>query len=191
MGFCVASTKNGSSRAYFSPATVTWCSCIASSSAACVLGGVRLISSARMTLAKRGPLTNCIRRRPSPVSSRISVPVMSAGIKSGVNWIRWNFRWKTCAIVRTSKVFASPGAPRSVCHGVGHDVDAHRVGLLLRELVEVVDVFALAFPAVAEVGVVADDRHHPVLVVEDAPVMDFLRVAAMPSLPGHARVFPG
>ena len=39
------------------------------------------------------------------------MPVMSAGIRSGVNWIRWNLRWKTCAIVRTSSVLASPGAP--------------------------------------------------------------------------------
>ena len=39
------------------------------------------------------------------------MPVMSAGIRSGVNWIRWNLRWKTCAIVRTSSVLARPGAP--------------------------------------------------------------------------------
>ena len=37
------------------------------------------------------------------------MPVMSAGIRSGVNWMRWNFRWKTCAIVRTSSVLARPG----------------------------------------------------------------------------------
>ena len=37
------------------PPTVTCCSCIASSSAACVFGGVRLISSARMMLANIGP----------------------------------------------------------------------------------------------------------------------------------------
>ena len=40
------------------PAAVTWYSCIASSSAACVFGGVRLISSARMICAKIGPCTN-------------------------------------------------------------------------------------------------------------------------------------
>ena len=34
---------------------VTWCSCIASSSADCVLGGVRLISSASTMLLKIGP----------------------------------------------------------------------------------------------------------------------------------------
>jgi hypothetical protein len=40
------------------PPTVTCRSCIASSSAAWVLGGVRLISSARITLAKTGPRRN-------------------------------------------------------------------------------------------------------------------------------------
>ena len=43
---------------------VTRCSCIASSSADCVLGGVRLISSARTILAKIGPGANTICRRP-------------------------------------------------------------------------------------------------------------------------------
>ena len=37
------------------PFTVIWYSCIASSSAACVLGGVRLISSARSRLVNTGP----------------------------------------------------------------------------------------------------------------------------------------
>ena len=40
------------------PPAVTWRSCMASSSAAWVLGGVRLISSARITLAKTGPWMN-------------------------------------------------------------------------------------------------------------------------------------
>ena len=43
---------------------VTRCSCIASSSADCVLGGVRLISSASTMLAKIGPGANTICRRP-------------------------------------------------------------------------------------------------------------------------------
>src|SRR5215217_4805832 len=46
------------------PLTVTWYSCIASSRAACVLGGVRLISSARMMLAKIGPRMKRITRFP-------------------------------------------------------------------------------------------------------------------------------
>ena len=66
------------------PPAVTWCSCMAWSSAACVLGGVRLISSARTTLAKTGPCTK--RNARFPVvrsSSMISVPVMSLGMRSG------------------------------------------------------------------------------------------------------------
>ena len=41
----------------------------------------------------------------------MSVPVMSDGIRSGVNWMRANFRSSTSAIVRTSSVFARPGTP--------------------------------------------------------------------------------
>ena len=86
MGFCVAKTKNGSSNLYVLPPAVTWCSCIASRSAAWVLGGVRLISSAKIILAKTGPFTNCNVRRPVVRSSSItSVPIISEGIKSGVN----------------------------------------------------------------------------------------------------------
>jgi len=57
-GFWVAMTKKGSGRAWVSPSTVTWRSPIASSSAACVFGGARLISSARTTLANTGPGAN-------------------------------------------------------------------------------------------------------------------------------------
>ncbi len=110
MGFCVASTKNGRSSSYVRPAAVTWYSCMASSSAACVLGGVRLISSARMICAKIGPWTNRKPRRPL-LSSRISVPVMSEGIKSGVNWMRLNVRSRISASVLISSVLARPGTP--------------------------------------------------------------------------------
>ena len=48
-------TKKGSGSLRVSPSAVTWCSSIASSSALCVLGVARLISSARMTWAKIGP----------------------------------------------------------------------------------------------------------------------------------------
>ena len=56
IGFWVASTRNGSSSRYVCSPIVTWRSCIASSSALCTLGGVRLISSARIRFANRGPL---------------------------------------------------------------------------------------------------------------------------------------
>ena len=92
------------------PATVTWCSCIASSSAACVFGGVRLISSARMIWAKMGPSLKVRVRWPLD-SSRISVPVMSAGMRSGVNWMRLNGRSRMSARALMSRVLASPGTP--------------------------------------------------------------------------------
>ncbi len=41
----------------------------------------------------------------------MSVPVMSLGIRSGVNWMRLNTRPRVCAMVRTSSVLAVPGRP--------------------------------------------------------------------------------
>ena len=59
---------------------------MASSMAAWVLGGVRLISSAKSKFAKIGPGKNVYSRRPvSRFSWMISVPVTSLGIRSGVN----------------------------------------------------------------------------------------------------------
>ena len=43
----------------------------------------------------------------------ISVPVMSAGIRSGVNWMRLNDRFSVRASVLIISVFASPGTPSS------------------------------------------------------------------------------
>ncbi len=60
------------------------------SSAACVLGGVRLISSASRMFAKIGPGRKRNARRPASGSSRTFVPVMSDGMRSGVNWTRLN-----------------------------------------------------------------------------------------------------
>ena len=37
------------------------------------------------------------------------MPVMSDGIRSGVNWMRLNFRSSTCASVAMSSVLARPG----------------------------------------------------------------------------------
>ena len=63
IGFCVASTKNGDGSGRVSPNVVTRRSCIASSSAACVLGEARLISSASSRFVKTGPgwKTNSLR----------------------------------------------------------------------------------------------------------------------------------
>ena len=87
---------------------MTWCSCIASSRLDCVLGVARLISSASTRLAKIGPGWKRKTRWP-PSSMRMFVPVMSAGIRSGVNWIRLKLQSMTSAIVRTSIVLPRPG----------------------------------------------------------------------------------
>lgn len=41
----------------------------------------------------------------------MSVPVMSAGIRSGVNWMRLKLRSSVFATELTSSVFARPGTP--------------------------------------------------------------------------------
>ena len=88
------------------PSIVTWRSCIASSSAACVFGGARLISSASSRFVKIGPGRN------SKSASRwfqIDEPVTSAGMRSGVNWMRAKPMLATSANERAVSVFASPG----------------------------------------------------------------------------------
>ena len=92
------------------PSAVTWRSCMASSSAACVLAGARLTSSARTRLAKTGPG----RKANSPVSrSSTTAPVMSAGSRSGVNWMRWKASPVTVASDRAVRVLATPGRSSS------------------------------------------------------------------------------
>ncbi len=88
--------------------TLTWRSSIASSRADCTLAGARLISSASTTLLKIGPGRNSN----VPVSARnTSVPVRSAGSRSGVNWMRWKSASRSSASVFTAVVLASPGTP--------------------------------------------------------------------------------
>ena len=55
IGFCVATTRNGRGTACGTESTVTIRSAITSSSADCVFGVPRLISSASTTLAKTPP----------------------------------------------------------------------------------------------------------------------------------------
>ena len=69
-------------------------------------GAVDLVGETR--LAKIGPGWNWKTRWP-PSSTRMFVPVMSAGIRSGVNWIRLNEQSMTSAMVRTSIVLPRPG----------------------------------------------------------------------------------
>ena len=113
IGFCVAKTKNGSFSFLDTPITVTVCSCIASNSALCVFGVARLISSARMMLLKIGPGWNWNFEFPSSVFTMIFVPVTSAGIRSGVNWILEKGRLNTLPSERTKRVFPTPGTPSS------------------------------------------------------------------------------
>ncbi len=61
---------------------------------------------------KMGPLMKRNERRLLPTSSsKISVPVMSEGIRSGVNWTRLNSSSMIPARVEMSRVLASPGTP--------------------------------------------------------------------------------
>ncbi len=76
---------NGRGSGSVSPSIVTWASSMASSSAAWVFGGVRLISSASSIEVNTGPLRSS--KRPSFCRNTM-VPVRSAGIRSGVNWMR-------------------------------------------------------------------------------------------------------
>ena len=73
---------NGCGSAIGVPSIVTRASSIASSSAACVLGGVRLISSASTTLALIGPGRTL---KVALCGLKTVVPTTSDGIKSGVN----------------------------------------------------------------------------------------------------------
>ena len=89
---------------------VTARSCIACSSAACVLGGVRLISSASSTSVKIGPFTSW---KLLDWKLKRLVPSTSPGIRSGVNWMRPNLSDMAAAKARTSSVLAVPGTPSS------------------------------------------------------------------------------
>src|SRR6056297_388530 len=109
-GLAVARTWNGGGSTKVSPSTVIWCSCIASSSAAWVRGGVRLISSARSNPANSGPFrkANSLLRW-----SYTNEPVRSAGSRSGVNWAREKSRPSVCANERAASVLPRPGKSSS------------------------------------------------------------------------------
>src|SRR6478735_9117017 len=110
MGFWVAATMNGSGSGRGRPSTLTCRSSIASSSAAWVFGGVRLISSASSRLVNTGPSRNA---NSALRASYTSEPVMSPGIRSGVNCTRFVSICSAFAKLRTSSVLAVPGTPSS------------------------------------------------------------------------------
>src|SRR5215212_667269 len=108
MGFCVASTRNGSGTRWVVPAMVTWRSAMTSSSADWTLAGARLISSASTKLANTGPSSTS----KVPESARYTrVPVMSDGSRSGVNCSRAKVPPTAVATVSTVRVLARPGTP--------------------------------------------------------------------------------
>ena len=112
MGFCVARTKKGSGNVIV----------VAAHRAGKLLHrfqqrglrlGRRAVDFIRQNdVAEDGPWTNVQRRWPVVGSSSIiSVPVISEGIRSGVNWMRVKTRPSVCAMVRTMSVLAVPGRP--------------------------------------------------------------------------------
>ena len=109
-GFWVAMTKNGRGTGRDTPSAVTWRSSITSSSADCVFGLPRLISSPISTLVNTGPSRK--RKLPLPCSYTIT-PVMSLGSRSGVNWTRFQVPAIDPAIALASVVLPVPGTSSS------------------------------------------------------------------------------
>lgn len=68
-----------------------------------------------------------------------------------------------------------------VRHGVENDVDTHGIGFLLGEFTKIPFVLAFAFPAVSEICIVANDTHDTAVIVEDGPVVNFVRSVALVS----------
>src|SRR5690606_6736403 len=93
-------------RAWVTPSTLTCCSAMASSSALCVRGGARLISSASSSWVNTGPGW---KRNSRLAWSKMDTPMMSEGSRSAVNWLRWNSRPRVAAMARASVVLPRPG----------------------------------------------------------------------------------
>ncbi len=55
----------------------------------------------------------------------IMLPTMSAGIRSGVNWMREYFSCRARAMVRSSVVLPSPGTPSEQHMAGGDQADQH------------------------------------------------------------------
>ena len=93
-----------------------------SSSADCVFGEARLISSPTTTLAKTGPGLNSKSRR-SWLNAL--TPVMSLGSRSGVNWIRRTEQSIDLASALASIVLPTPGtSSMSRCPSASRTVSA-------------------------------------------------------------------
>src|SRR5581483_11799533 len=97
---------NGRGSGYVEWSTETCASFMASSSADCVLGVVRLISSASTMLVKSGPALNTNSPR---FGSHTETPSTSDGSMSEVNWMRWNETPMERASAEASVVLPTPG----------------------------------------------------------------------------------
>src|SRR6266446_122850 len=97
---------NGRPSGYETPSTVTWLSCMHSSSAACVLGDARFTSSTSSRLANTGPGRNS---NSFVRWSKTLTPVTSDGRRSGVNCSRENEQSSERASAFASIVFPTPG----------------------------------------------------------------------------------
>ena len=99
-------TRNGSGSGYSTPAIVVWRSSIASSIALWVLALERLTSSSNTMLACTGP--SCVVNE-LVSASKICVPMMSLGNRSGVHWMRRKLPPTDPASTRAAVVLARPG----------------------------------------------------------------------------------
>ncbi len=99
-------TMNGVGMGYVTPSIVACRSSMHSSSALCVFGVARLISSASTTWALIGPGRNS---NSVVFWLKIERPVTSDGRRSGVNWMRRNVQPMLWESAFASIVFPTPG----------------------------------------------------------------------------------
>ena len=78
----------------------------------------------------------------------------------------------------------------SVGHGVGHDIDPHGIGFLNRELFEVPRIFSFAFPAVTQIGIVADEYHDSACIVVDSAIVRDAGIGTRAIFPKNAGLTP-
>ena len=97
---------NGRASSYEWPSTVTWSSCMHSSSAACVFGEALLISSTSSRFVKTGPGRNS---NSFDRWLKTLTPVTSEGSRSGVNCRREKEQSIERASAFASVVFPTPG----------------------------------------------------------------------------------
>src|SRR5579859_2407279 len=78
-----------------------------------------------------------------------------------------------CSRIKGSVVSSATLVTPLMRHRVRHDVDAKRIRPFLGEFFEVLVIRSFLLPAVPQVGIVANDRHHSPLVVQDPAIVRF------------------